>query len=313
MGKLPKITIVTPSFNQGRYIERTIRSVLEQNYPNIEYIIIDGHSTDQTVDIIKKYEGRIKYWVNEPDEGQSDAINKGLKHATGDIINWLNSDDWLTENALFKVAECFKDKDIDIVCGYSAMIFSDETAKKKRSTRPYSPWSKFLSYAQIVQPSTFWRFSVFSQFTPVNTTLNYTMDHYMWMQYLVAFGGDSIYYSNHELAGILMHANAKSVGQLLKFDSDKLRIIDGLCNSLVNSNVTRDPNADLTFQITNSSPVSSTDARMIKFHSLFRELFQWDHKGERGPLNRDKLKQLISRFPLELMKETIPLLINKIR
>jgi glycosyltransferase involved in cell wall biosynthesis len=104
----PKISIVTPSFNQGQYIEETILSVLSQNYPNLEYIIIDGGSTDDTVEIIKKYESRITYWVSEPDRGQSHAINKGLQKCTGEIFNWLNSDDWYMPGALFDVANAFR-------------------------------------------------------------------------------------------------------------------------------------------------------------------------------------------------------------
>jgi glycosyltransferase involved in cell wall biosynthesis len=96
----PKITIVTPSFNQGRFIEETIRSVLLQGYPNLEYIIIDGGSTDDSIDIIKKYEKWLSYWVSEKDEGQAHAINKGIDMATGQWFNWINSDDMLLPNAL---------------------------------------------------------------------------------------------------------------------------------------------------------------------------------------------------------------------
>jgi glycosyltransferase involved in cell wall biosynthesis/Flp pilus assembly protein TadD len=103
----PRITIVTPNYNQGEYIERCIRSVLNQNYPNIEYVIIDAESTDQSIEIIKTYEDKINYWVSEKDKGQSDAINKGLQRATGVIFNWLNADDYLEPNALFKVAQAY--------------------------------------------------------------------------------------------------------------------------------------------------------------------------------------------------------------
>lgn len=104
----PRITLVTPSLNQGKYIEKTIRSVLEQGYPNLEYFIIDGGSTDETVSIIQRYADRITWWVSEKDSGQADAINKGLARATGVIFNWLNSDDYLEPGALFKVAETYR-------------------------------------------------------------------------------------------------------------------------------------------------------------------------------------------------------------
>src|ERR1051325_4216859 len=107
MKQLPLITIITPSYNQGQFIEETILSIINQDYPRLEFIIIDGGSTDNTVDIIKKYADRITYWVSEKDKGQSNAINKGLHKATGDIINWINSDDQLMPGALTAVAKHF--------------------------------------------------------------------------------------------------------------------------------------------------------------------------------------------------------------
>ncbi|MDD4899753.1 MAG: glycosyltransferase family 2 protein [Candidatus Omnitrophica bacterium] len=103
----PKISIVTPSFNQGKYLEETIKSVLSQNYPNLEYIIIDGGSTDGSIDIIKKYADRLSYWVSEPDKGHGDALNKGFKHSTGEIMAWLNSDDLYFPWAFKAVSEIF--------------------------------------------------------------------------------------------------------------------------------------------------------------------------------------------------------------
>src|SRR5262244_3776597 len=121
---LPKISVITPSYNQARYIEETIRSVLLQGYPNLEYIIIDGGSSDQTTEIIKKYEPWLTYWVSEPDRGQSDAINKGFSKSTGRILNWLNSDDFLEKNALGRVATAFgaADEHVGAVVGIGCWI-----------------------------------------------------------------------------------------------------------------------------------------------------------------------------------------------
>jgi len=119
----PKISIVTPSFNQGDYIEKTIRSVLLQGYPNLEYIIIDGGSADQTVEVIKKYEPWINFWVSEKDNGQSHAINKGLAKTSGELLGWLNSDDYYLPGALFKVAMAYlEDTSVGAVYGQGHIV-----------------------------------------------------------------------------------------------------------------------------------------------------------------------------------------------
>lgn len=124
----PKISIITPSLNQGDFIEECIRSVLLQQYPNLEYIIIDGGSQDNTVNIIKKYEPWIDYWVSEEDSGQSQAINKGMKIATGDIVAWLNSDDMYFPGVFFEIARQFSIYSNKLLCvGDCEFVTSEET------------------------------------------------------------------------------------------------------------------------------------------------------------------------------------------
>jgi len=115
--QFPKISIVTASYNQGQFIEETILSVLNQNYPNLEYILIDGGSTDNSVEIIRKYQQHFTYWVSEKDKGQANAINKGLQLCTGDIFNWLNSDDYLEPGSLHKIAAAFANEQVQMVAG----------------------------------------------------------------------------------------------------------------------------------------------------------------------------------------------------
>ena len=122
---VPKISVITPSYNQGKFLEQTILSVIEQDYTNVELIIIDGGSTDNSVDVIRQYENVIAYWVSEPDRGQAHAINKGLAKCTGDIFNWINSDDYLEPGALQEIGTQFANNpDTNIVCGYTRCFWN---------------------------------------------------------------------------------------------------------------------------------------------------------------------------------------------
>ncbi|MEM8523656.1 MAG: glycosyltransferase family 2 protein, partial [Bacteroidota bacterium] len=122
----PKISIVTPSFNQSNFLERTIRSVLLQNYPNLEYVIIDGGSNDDSIEIIKKYERWLTYWTSEKDDGQAQAINKGLQHCTGLVFNWLNSDDWYLPNVLEVIGRTFaQHPDLQVFCGQQYLRYAN--------------------------------------------------------------------------------------------------------------------------------------------------------------------------------------------
>lgn len=154
---MPKISIITPSYNQGRFIEETISSVLGQNYGNLEFIIIDGGSTDNSVDIIRRYADRLAYWVSEKDRGQTHAINKGFERATGDVITWLNSDDLYCDGTLAKVGAYFAEHpDCMWLCGN--ILFMDEDGGGINRKRPlYSPFILRYGNASVYQPNIFLR------------------------------------------------------------------------------------------------------------------------------------------------------------
>ena len=154
--KYTKVSIITPSYNQGQFIERTILSVLEQDYPNVEYIVMDGGSTDNTVEILKKYEDRL-IWKSEPDKGMSDAINKGFRMATGEIIAWINSDDIYQPGAIEFVARYFAEhSEVDVIYGEGRIIdkFDRQIGEYKSAPVDLRRW---LYHGQIYvfQPSTF--------------------------------------------------------------------------------------------------------------------------------------------------------------
>jgi glycosyltransferase involved in cell wall biosynthesis len=151
----PKISIVTPSFNQGTFLEKTIQSVLSQDYSNLEYIIIDGGSTDNSVEIIKKYAERLSYWVSKPDAGQSDAINKGFRKASGDICAWINSDDVYYPGVLTMIAASFEEHpSVDLLYGYHNDVNEKDEVIRKGMYFPFYKHAFKVGFA-ICQPTSF--------------------------------------------------------------------------------------------------------------------------------------------------------------
>ena len=207
----PKITIVTPSFNQGQYLEQTITSILDQNYPNLEYLLIDGGSTDNSVEIIKKYEKHLTYWVSEKDAGQPDAIAKGLRKATGEIFNWINSDDYIEPGSLQIISECFREEKADIVAG-NYRIFSDdgELDEYSKGTGIDDDYLKTLAFRGIHQPSTFWRTEIVRSLGGINPLLHYCMDWEIWLKYLLKHETDKFVTLDKTIAHIRIHPKAKT-------------------------------------------------------------------------------------------------------
>lgn len=184
-----KFSIVTPSFQHGAYLEQTLQSVLSQNYVPLEYLVIDGGSTDNTLDILRRYEGQLS-WVSEPDGGQADAINKGFRRATGDIFAWLNSDDYYAPGALQAVSAYFTaHPEAEFLYGdaigqdENGVSFGIRLHTAQRQQYPEDDLAVLLNrYCFIVQPAAFWRASLWRRVGELDAALHYTMDYEYWMR-----------------------------------------------------------------------------------------------------------------------------------
>lgn len=207
---LPKITIITPSYNQGAFIERTILSIINQNYPNLEYIIIDGGSTDESVDIIKKYESSISYWVSEEDNGQAEAINKGIKKATGEIINWINSDDLLEKDALLKIAQAY-DPSVYYYLGKTHMINNEDESIGDISQTNYSGLNKYdCLEVGLNQPASFFNNSVIKRIGFLSEELHYSFDLDFWKRFLLHFEHPKVKVMDSYFASFRIHETSKT-------------------------------------------------------------------------------------------------------
>jgi glycosyltransferase involved in cell wall biosynthesis len=182
-----KISIVTPSYNQGQFLEETLRSVLAQRRLIHEYFVFDGGSTDQSVDLIRKHAAQIDYWVSEKDRGQSDAIHKGFTRATGDILFWLNSDDVLLPGALSRVQEAFaRQPDWDVLTGHSLWMDADSRIIRMHRMPAETPFWIGRGIMHVCQQTCYFKRSVYQAVGGVRLDLHCVMDGEMWLRMFAA-------------------------------------------------------------------------------------------------------------------------------
>jgi glycosyltransferase involved in cell wall biosynthesis len=223
MQTCPKISIITPSFNQATYLERTIKSVLDQNYPNLEYIIIDGGSTDSSIDIIKKYESKITCWVSEPDHGQASAINKGLRIASGDWVAWQNSDDIYYPKAFWKIAKtATRHPDADLIIG--DMMIIDDHDRHLRDVRYVAPSHVGLlaEGMVMVNQAAFWRRRVHREIGWLDESLQCSFDYEWFLRLTEKFQGVHV---NRVLGGFRLHGASKTHNWVRLFGEENRKIL----------------------------------------------------------------------------------------
>ena len=217
------VSIITPSYNQAKYLEQTILSVLNQDYPRIEYTVMDGASTDGSVDIIKKYAGKLTYWESVKDKGQADAINKGFNRATGEIIAWLNSDDYYLPGAVSAAVKVFEENP-DVVLVYGNMLAVDENGQTFNTlTYRQLTLEDLLCFQIIGQPAVFMRRSALQRTSGLDLTFHFLLDHLLWIK--IAKQGKMLHV-NQTWSAARYHAEAKNVAKAAEFGREAFRILE---------------------------------------------------------------------------------------
>ena len=226
MSELPLVSIVTPSYNQAQFLEETILSVLNQDYPNIEYLIIDGASTDGSVEIIRRYQDRLAYWVSEQDRGQSHAINKGLQHARGEVLAWLNSDDVYCPGAVRTVVGFFAaHEDVALLYGRADVIDSAGASVLSIPCEDFhAPTCIARHRYPIPQPAAFFRREAVQKVGLIDEQWNYCMDWDYWIR--IGLAGLGVSKVPQTLARYRMHGGSKTVKELVRLREEMVAWVD---------------------------------------------------------------------------------------
>ena len=214
---------MTPSYNQAAYLEQTITSVLEQDYPRLEYFLVDGASTDGSVEIIKKYADKFAWWVSEKDSGQAEAINKGFSRAKGEIIAWLNSDDYYLPGTISAMVKIFQDNS-DVVLVYGNMLAVNKHGEPINALKYNQLTLEDLLCFQIIgQPVVFFRREALKKAGDLDITYHCFLDHHLWLR--IALQG-RILHVDETWAAARYHAEAKNIANPIEFSREAFRILD---------------------------------------------------------------------------------------
>lgn len=218
----PKVSIVTPSFNQATFLEKTILSVIGQDYPNLEYFVVDGGSTDGSLEIIQKYSNQIQWWVSEKDSGQAEAINKGFSHASGEIIAWVNSDDFYLPGAITQAVQALGENPS------AAFVFGEVQVLNENGETinilKYGDWGlkELMSFHIIGQPAVFMRREALLRAGMLDTQYHFLLDHQLWLRLASAA---EIRYVPQLWAGAHYHAGSKNAARGVEFGREAHRIL----------------------------------------------------------------------------------------
>ena len=318
----PKISVVVPSYNQGQYLEETILSIINQQYPNLEVFVVDGGSKDNSVDIIKKYEQHLAWWVSEKDKGQSDAINKGFSRVTGDIVTWLCSDDLFTEGALKRVANIFHGLSDDIGLIYGGATLFGENMKSKE-TRGYLDASveRYIAGQAFPQPSAFFKRKYLQQAGNwVREDLHLGMDFDLFAR----LGCVCEFHSVNEIFSLYrLHDASKTVSQHSRLIEDWTRSFGNLCKNFGWNDIIEKMQAipQLSGFLNYSYPfkaneqiISSVDKRLALFYHLcywVKSCYQYERRDDARKL----LSILKKDYPAEWLanEKHIPQIMRRLK